>query len=303
MNRFTLPLAIVFTSFVFPTLAEEKAQKSDEKKPVSFAEKVKNCDLIDGLFNLYQDREDGTIYLAIRKNQLGKEFIHYGYVLNGIPALRTFRGRILNERIFTVERQFNKIEFVAKNTAHYFDPESALSRAADANISNAVLACVKIVATTEDKTTYLVKADEIFLKEFFSLIKPASDEKKKDRLTLGDLSADRTRFTELKNYPNNTLLRVNYVYHNPRPREWGEDDITDARYITAEVQHALIAVPKNNYRARLEDPRVGYFTTRQTDLTSTKSANYRDLINRWHLEKKKPEGQEIRSRSTDHLVD
>jgi len=276
--------------------ASETENENDNRKgkgspggEKSFAEIVENCDLLEGLFNLYRDRDDGTVYLAVRNEQIDTEFIHFAYVLDGIPDLGLFRGRFLREQIVSVRRHYDRIEFVGRNTGFYFDPENALSRAADANISDAVLVSEKIVATTEDKTTHLVEAGDIFLREYLAMVKPSrKKEPKADDLVLGDLSKDRTRFTDLRNYPENTLLRVDYVFENERPKEWGEDEVTDARFITISVQHALIAVPENDYRPRLEDPRVGYFTTRNTDLTSKKSANYRDLIHRWHLRKKNP---------------
>ncbi|MEO0413655.1 MAG: zinc-dependent metalloprotease, partial [Verrucomicrobiota bacterium] len=262
-------------------------KKSGSKDEKSFADVVENADLVDGLFNLYTDKEDGTVYLAVKKKQLDQEYIHFGYVLDGVPALGLFRGRFLAERIFTVRKRYQTLEFVVKNTAFYFDPENALSKAAEANISDATIASIKIEATTEDKTTYLIKADSLFLTESFAQIKSHSDPKK-EQLVLGDLSDKLTRFAEVKNYPENTLFRVDYTYTNKQPKKWGDDDVTDARYITAKVQHALIAVPDNDYQPRYEDPRVGYFTSRLSDLTSAKSANYMDMINRWHLKKKNP---------------
>jgi hypothetical protein len=284
-------LSAFFLLYSLAAAEEAKEAKGDKEK--SYGEIVKNCDISDGLFLLYTDRDTGTVYLAVKNEQIGKEFIHFSYVLDGVASLGLFRGQFLDERIFEVQRHFDRIEFVARNTAFYFDPDNALSRAANANISDAVLASQKIIATTEDKTTSLIKADDLFLKELFSMIKPASDDEEKDKkkFVLGDLSAERTRFTEVRNYPENSLLRVNYVFENKSPKEWGEDDVTNARYITIAVQHALIAVPENGYQPRFEDPRVGYFTTRVTDLTSKDSANYRDLIHRWNLKKKNPEAE------------
>ena len=36
----------------------------------------------------------------------------------------------------------------------------------------------------------------------------------------------------------------------------------------------------------IDDPRVGFFTTQVTDMTTITSANYRDLVHRWNLKKK-----------------
>ncbi len=285
-------LAAITCLLLAPLLHAQEPPSKSKSDQKSYGEIVKNCELTDGLFHLYTDRDDGTVYLGIKTSQIGPEFIHVSYVLDGLPELGLFRGKTLDERVFLIRRHYDRLEFVQQNTAFYFDPDNALSRASKANISEAVIASLKIVATTEDKTTHLVKANDLFLKELFTPIKFSHDEDKdkpSGRLALGALSGDRTRFAGLKNYPENSLLRVNYVYNNEQPKEWGEDDVTDARYITIAVQHALIAMPKDGFEPRFEDPRVGYFTSRVTDLTSKKSANYRDPIHRWRLEKKNPE--------------
>src|SRR3546814_15794901 len=68
----------------------------------------------------------------------------------------------------------------------------------------------------------------------------------------------------------------------------GGKDITDARDVTVKMQHSFLEVPQNNYRARRDDPRVGYFGAQVDDLTSISSTPYRDFISRWYLEKKNP---------------
>ena len=45
-------------------------------------------------------------------------------------------------------------------------------------------------------------------------------------------------------------------------------------------------MPDNDYEILVDDPRVGYFTTQVTDMTSTSSTPYRDLVHRWNLKKK-----------------
>ena len=45
-------------------------------------------------------------------------------------------------------------------------------------------------------------------------------------------------------------------------------------------------MPDTNYRPRLDDTRVGFFTTQSNHMTSIDQVNYRDFINRWRLEKK-----------------
>lgn len=289
--------------FLFPASAEEKSDaeekqeekdesKDDDEKVKGIDEVLKDCDSKDGLFPIHQNRKSGKIFLEVNSNQIGKEFIHFSHTLDGVPELGHFRGAFGNERIFTIQRHFEKIEFVAVNTSFYFNPDSALSRASAANVSDAVLASQKVEATNPEKTRFLIEAEGLFLKEFFRQLKPGkSDDDKKDEFKLGDLSDDRTRFLEAKSFPDNTLFRVQYVFENLHPAKSGDADVADSRFVTLKVQHTLIQMPENDYEPRFDDPRVGYFTTQVTDLTSKSSAPYRDLISRWNLKKQNPEAE------------
>ena len=48
-------------------------------------------------------------------------------------------------------------------------------------------------------------------------------------------------------------------------------------------------MPDNDFTPRLDDPRVGYFASRVTDLTTDSHTPYRDIVMRWNLEKKDPD--------------
>ncbi|MEM1444140.1 MAG: DUF5117 domain-containing protein, partial [Verrucomicrobiota bacterium] len=290
-------LALALTSFAQekkedlpPKESEDEAESADEekkddkKKLKTIADVTEDCERIEGLFPLFQNQKTGEVYLELGETHLGKEFIHFAHVEDGLPAVGLFRGAFYDASIFRIERHFDRIEFVKQNTAFHVDPASALSRAAEANIPPAVIASEKIEASDEERNLHLIKADSIFLSELFEQVKPSppkDDKNSGDRVSLGELDKDRTRFAELKNYPENTIFRVAYTYKNLRPREYGEADVTDARFISIRMQHTLLEVPENDYQPRFDDPRVGYFTEQITDLTSAAYTPWRDVIQRW----------------------
>lgn len=270
--------------------------KDDKKSPFkSIKEITEKLSKTEGLFPLYQDSVTGKTYVEITGAQLGKEFIYFMYVLDGVVDAGYFRGAYASNAVISFHRAFDKIEIKTNNTDFYFDPKSEISKAADANINQPVLASEKIQAMTVDtldslgNTTvrYLIEADGIFLTETLSQIKPSRNPgAPPTAFSLGGLSSKKTKYMRLKNYPANTDVEVEYVYENPAPLSSGSEAVTDARNVSVKVRHSLIEMPVNDYQPRYDDPRVGYFLNQATDLTSVSVTPYRDKINRWHLVKK-----------------
>jgi hypothetical protein len=259
-------------------------------EPKTIAELTENSDRHDGLFTVYRDRRNGQVHLALRPDQLDREYIYTAITSDGVVAANHFRGNFRENRIIRLTRHFDRIELRAENTAFYFDPASPLSRAATANISQAVLAVARIAAENAGTGEILIRIDNLLLNESLHQVRPTPnpDQGPRDGFRLGDLNDERSRLVELRNYPRNLDFVVEYVYRNQAPVVRGGPDITDARYVSVLMQHSFIAMPENNYQPRLADHRLGHFAERVTDLTSDRVTPYRDLIQRWHLVKRNP---------------
>ncbi len=267
------------------TLAAKTTPKKDNFK--SIKEVTEKCRKMDGLFPLYQDTVTGKIYLEISEDKIGKEFIYFAYVLDGIPDLGFARGGYKDNSIFKIVRYFDRIDFILQNTNFYFNPENNLSKAEDANINQPLFLSEKIAAA--NGKTVLIEADNLFLAENITQVKPSKmPGERPDAFSLGSLSSKKSKYLAVKNYPNNTDVSVEYIYDNPQPTNYGPDETTDARFVSVKMQHSLIEVPNNNYKPRYDDPRVGYFIDKITDQTSTSATPWRDLIHRWDLQKKDP---------------
>jgi len=270
---------------------KKKAKAKIEVKKTGkdkYAEKIKNADVYEGLFTLYRDPDKGNVYIEISEDQLNKEYIHFSYIENGVSDAGFFRGNFRGSKVFKIEKYYNRIEFIQENTTYYFDEESTLSKSSNANINRPVLVSEAILATSNDSTKFLIDADKIFLTETLQQIKRSARPGYKG-FQLGKLSKTKTKYQNLKNYPENTDIIVQYAYDNQLPKAYGGQAVADSRYVNVLVQHSLIAMPENNFKVRRDDPRVGYFTTRVNDMTTTDAINYRDMVHRWNLVKKNPE--------------
>lgn len=291
MKKNFLQITLFLISVTF--FAQEKnEEKKDDNKSKSISELTKSCKKIDGLFTIYQDTINGKIKMAISESQLEEEFIHFSQIADGVTDAGRFRGAYNSETIFYIKKYFDKIEFIAPNTNFYFDPESPLSKSKDANISDATFYSTKILAHDKTEKIFLIDANKIFLSEVLTRVKyPKRPGSSSSSFSLGSFDKEKSKINEIKNYPENTNLKTEYVYNNPNYLNGGSDAVTDARNISIKVFHSLIKMPDDNYEIRYEDPKVGYFTTQTRDMTSTGTTDYRDMIHKWRLIKKNPEAE------------
>ena len=268
----------------------EKEEKEEAKEEKTIAELIDGDAEFAGLFTFYRDPETGKTALLLSQDQLQKEYIYFVHVADGVVDAGSFRGAYGPRFVFTLERRFDKVAIVRENTAFYFDPDNAISRASEANITRAVLAVQPILAEDEETGELLIETDSLFLSEAFTRLTPAQDPDAdpKGRFKVGEFNAEKSQILALRSYPLNTDVEVEYVFYNPKPLVGGSDAVTDPRNISIRALHSLIEMPDNDYQPRPADPRLGSFNQQITDLTSNEAAPYRDVINRWHLVKQDP---------------
>ena len=285
----SLRFVIIFTcTFLinFQALSQNKFKKKEVKVIKNDIDsKTKNCEIHDGLFKIYQNNTNGSSFIEIDTSHLDKEFIYFSYFENGVADARVVKGRYRGSKIIKFSKFYNKIDIQIENTKYYYDPDSPLSKSSQANINKPILVSEKIIAMNPSKTKFLINADNIFLNESFQQVRSSYSGGYKG-FRLGNLSKAKTRYNKINNYPENTDVVVNYVYDSKYPAKRGGSAVTDSRSISILVQHSIIRMPDDNYNVRMDDSRVGYFTTQTNHMTSIDQVNYRDFIQRWRLEKK-----------------
>nr|MCU0385688.1 DUF5117 domain-containing protein [Flavihumibacter sp.] len=265
----------------------KKAPPAPPAKP-TVKDKTKSSKKHEGLFTLYQDTVTGSVQLYIRKDQIGKEYLYQSFSMGGPTALFLHQNMIRSTFPFKVEKSFDKLEFKQMNTNFYYDKNNAVSRAENVDVSDAVILAEKVVI--EDSLGYLIAADGLLLGDKLDPVKPMMPPGLPPGavFNLGNLNPSKSKYGLVRSFPNNTDVLVELAYDNPMPFNGGGKDITDARYVRVKMQHSFLELPKNDFRARRDDPRVGYFGSEVDDLTSLSPTPYKDIINRWNLVKKDP---------------
>lgn len=264
----------------------EAAPKKPEKPSID--DKIKSSQKIEGLFTLYQDTANAGLQLYVSKDQLDKDFIYQSFSMGGPTALFLNQNMIRDTWLFSIRKNHDKIEFLRKNTAFYYDPSNPVSKAANADVAEAIFHSEKVAA--HDSAGYLIPIDGLFLSNKLDAVKPIMPPGIPPTavFNLGNFNQAKSSYDTVRSFPKNTDILVSLAFDNPTPMNSGGKDITDARYVNVKMQHSFLEVPQNSYRPRRDDPRVGYFGAQVDDLTSVAPTPYKDFISRWHLEKKNP---------------
>jgi len=286
----TIALLLAVTSYGVNAGDEDKSKDDKkDKKEKSIASMIKDKAHTPGLLNLYLDEKTGKHLLVLEESQLDTPILYFAHTVDGLSDAGHFRGSYRDNKIIEFRRYFDRIDVVTKTHRYLFDENSPLSRAKDANISESVLASLKI--EKREKGQIIVKADGLFMGEALHKISPwsnPSDKKAKKRFKPGKVNSKKSRILSKRIYPNNVDIVVNYVFNNGNPSVAGSNAVADPRSTSVTVQHSFVMLPDTGFKARIDDARVGYFSHEYDQMTSSKWAPYQDVIKRWNLVKQDP---------------
>lgn len=268
--------------------ASDSTKSAAPKKP-TVAEKTKGAKKHAGLFTIYQDTVTGSLQMYVRKDQLGKEFVYQSFSLNGPTSLFLHQSMHRNTAVFKIEKAYDKLEFSEVNTRFWYDKNNPVSKTEKVDKPETVLYTDKY--SVEDADGYLISVDQLFLSDKMDPVKPVIPPGPNSMFmfNLGGLNPAKSKYVNVRSYPNNSDIVVDLNYDNPNAFVSGGTDITDPRYIRVRMQHSFIEMPKSSFMPRQDDPRIGYFMQEVNNQTSINTVNFKDMINRWNLVKKDPD--------------
>lgn len=272
-----------------PVKSNGDTSKPAAPKKQTLADKTKGQKKNEGLFTLFQDTATGSLQIYVRKDQLEKEFIYQSFSISGPTSLFLNQSMHRATAVFKIKKAFDKLEFSLVNTNQYYDKNNPVSKTADVDKPEAIFFSDKV--SLEDSVGYLINGDALFLSEKLDPVKPNFLPSPFAALmfNLGMLNTSKSKYAQLRSFPDNTDVVVDLSYDNPQTLADGGPDVADPRYVRVRMQHSFIAMPKNDFVPRRDDPRVGYFTEERNDQTSISPVPYKDMIHRWDLKKKNPD--------------
>ena len=275
--------------------AEAKKDKKNGKKEYETIEEFiedGEYEKLEGFMNILHETEKDKYYLIIEKNKLNKEFIYFTYILNGPQAVGASggslgEGYILEFRMFKDDIGLYKI-----NTKFTYDEPNKITQSKLTNIIEAFMGRFKVEVKEEDR--FLISADKLFLSEILTSVTPNIPREYAEYydLNLGKLDKEKTYIADIRNYPKNTAIEINYGFFNAKPKPSASvDAVADKRYTFISARHLFVEMPDDKFEPRVADQRIGYFSQKVTDLSTYDTYPARDLMNRWRLVKKNPDAE------------
>ena len=274
-------------------LEDSKISKG-EKDYASIKEFIEDGEFkeLNGFMNILYETEEDKYYLIIEEDKINKEFIYFAYILNGPQDVGASGGSMGDGSILEFRKFKDDIGLYKINTKYKYDDSNKISQSKLTNIIEAFMGRFKVVVKEDNK--YLISADKLFLSEMLTSVTPNIPQEYMEYydLNIGKIDKSKTYINDVRNYPKNTAIEINYGFFNPRPKPGGSvDAVADKRYTFISARHLFVEMPDDKFEPRIADQRIGYFSEKVTDLSSYDSYPARDLMNRWRLIKKNPEAE------------
>ena len=268
---------------------EEKEEEEEEKEPTisEFIEEGE-FEIIEGILDIYYETEEDTYYTIVDEESLSKEFIYFYYIISGAQAGGASGGDMGDSSVLEFRKFKDDIALYKKNTIFSYDESNNISKSTLTNILESFVGRFEVKIEEDGK--YLINIDKLFLGEMLVGLTPPKEYAEYYSLILGRIDDKKTYISRVKNYPKNTSIEVTYGFFNPSPKG-SVDAVPDARYSSIVARHMFVEMPDSNYEPRVADQRIGYFSTKITDLSTYDYFKGKDLINRWRLIKKDPSAE------------
>ena len=262
----------------------EEAEEEEDPTIEEFIEDGE-FEIIEGMFDIYYETEEDTYYTIIEDENLSKEFIYFYYIISGAQAGGASGGDMGDSSVLEFRKFKDDLALYKKNTIFNYDDSNNISKSTLTNILESFVGRFEV--KIEEEGRYLINIDKLFLGEMLVGLTPPKEYAEYYSLILGRIDDKKTYISRIKNYPKNTSIEVTYGFFNPSPKG-SVDAVPDARYSSIVARHMFVEMPDDEYQPRVADQRVGYFSTKITDLSTYDYFKGKDLINRWRLIKKDP---------------
>lgn len=274
---------LILTLFVFTlsfAAAQEKpegGEKADKSGIKKYSEVItKGAVTDDGLFKVHTIKE--KVFFEIPFKEFGKELLLVTSQAKTQDGLG-YGGDAVARRVVTWSRMYDKIFLKGMEYGAIAGEDLPISYSVQKATNPTILMAFDIKAFNDDSTAAVVEVTDMFTSDVAEL---GFSKGTRDRLKIKKVDSKRSYLEFSHSYPTNIETEATVTYDAGSPP--GDNSLSS---ITMTFHHSMVLLPENPMMPRLEDARVGFFSTTRYDYGyDSHKAEERKYIARWRLEPK-----------------
>ncbi|MEL7003161.1 MAG: DUF5117 domain-containing protein, partial [Bacteroidota bacterium] len=244
---------------------------------------TKNASSDDGLFKVHKVGE--SFYYEIPDSLLNKEML----LISRIAALpANFGGGYVNagsktgEQVVRWTKRDKKVYLRSVSSTAVADEELPIYESVKANNYEPIIYSFKVEAISPDSSGVVIKMNNFFSKDIMA-ISPLSNGARR-QYKVKRLDESRGFIETIKSFPLNIEVKHDLTFSAGEPPSSSQTGTISFR-----MNQSMVLLPEKPMKARLHDPRVGWFTVSKIDYGSDElKADSKRYIRRWKLEPKDP---------------
>jgi hypothetical protein len=247
------------------------------KKEKSINDYLKGYTKLPGFLNIYQ--KENKYYLLLSTKDFKKDFLMTASVAKGVGTGGIFGGTLLRTKIVKFKKSNKQVQFLFRNAWHKSTKDKQLAKAVKVAFHDEIASVMPVVKDKGGKT--LVNASSFLASDFYGL----SDALQRIKGGVLMFNSKLSHVDSIKNFRSNTEFRTALAFMQ-RTRTG------TTRNFEVLVHYSMFPFPKNKYRPRDADQRVGYFQTVLKDYSKPEDQDvFVHYIKRWNLEKAEPKAK------------
>lgn len=284
MRKLLLLLALIaFTTAIYaqdPAPEKEKTEEKEkeEEKKSPYEELLQDAEMQEGLFHVIA--KDGKTYFELPMDLLEKEILVVSRISGFVKGLN-FGGAGTKSRPQQVVRWQKHGEKLLLRSVSYnsvANPDNPVYESVKNNNFEPIVATFDIKTMGKDSMTYVTDVTKLFTTDV-PMIGAMYDSQRKS-FGIRGLDKSRSMVMYTKAFPKNVEVRHVLTYTGSK---LPDNQLTGT--ISVEMNQSFIILPEDPMQPRAYDPRVSYFSIRQTNYSlDEQRAQAQRFITRWRLE-------------------
>jgi hypothetical protein len=258
----------------------------------SFSSIVQNSEVSSGLFTIYRNPDDGSVYLKLSPDQLRTNYLCDVTLSSGLGIL-FYQGWSLDYFVFQFQKVNDTVQMVVPNFRFRADEGDPQRRTINRSFSDSAIASLPIVDTNPDDGSMLIDMNQLLI--YGSDVSTLSSQMLWFFGGSVFLQPESSLIQTSDAFPENVEFKVTYSFMGDGSF-LSLPSVPDSRAFNLDVHYSISALPTNNgYQPRLADERVGYFINAYQNLSNIGQREpFVRNITRWHLEKENPDLEKSR---------